>query len=272
MWLYYWQAQLQQMAELAEKARPTVEQYGTPALRSRFFQSLLLMGQRRDRYVISEETMAYAQASLKAIRESGNQSAIALAQFALGLNYLCRENLDEAEKHLQATLKLAERIGDVVVQSRCLTYLTILYRKRGQIEEVQHYISRALAVATAGNMLEYISVAKANLSWVNLREGNLRDAQENGRVALEMWQQAPLVYPFQWTALWPLISVANAKNQVSEVVEYARALLEPSQQRLPDALTAILEKVIKTWEGCETETVHTYINQAIELAQELSWF
>ena len=87
-----------------------------------------------------------------------------------------------------------------------------------------------------------------------------------------MWQQAPLVYPFQWTALWPLISVAHAKNQVSEVVEYARALLEPSQQRLPDALTALLEKIIKIWEERETGTVHTYINQAIELAQDLSWF
>jgi tetratricopeptide (TPR) repeat protein len=272
MWLHYRQAQFQQMAELAEKIRPTVEQYGTLALRSRFFQGLTFMAQRRDRYVISVETMAHARASLEAIRESGNQSAIALATFRLGFSHLWSGDLDEAEEHLQAALEISERIGDVVVQSRCLTYLTILYRKRGQIEEVKNYISHALAVAKAGNMLEYISVGKANLSWVNLREGNLSESQENGRIALEMWQQAPLVYPFKWTALWPLISVANTKNQFSEAVDYARALLEPTQQRLPDSLTALLEKIIKTWEGCETETVHTYINQAIELAQELSWF
>jgi tetratricopeptide (TPR) repeat protein len=272
MWLHYWQAQFQHMAALAEKARPAVEQYGTPDLRSRFFQGLVIMAQRRDRYVISEETMADAQATLEAIRESGKPSAIALAQFTLGFNHLWRDELDEAEEDMQAALKLAERIGDVVVQSRCLTYLTILYRKRGQSEEVQHYISRALDVAMAGNMLEYISTAKANLAWVKWYAGNLTEAQENGRTALEMWQKAPLVYPFKWTALWPLISVAHVQYQVSEAVDYARTLLEPAQQRLPDALTALLEKAIKHWDGGETETAHTHLNQAIELAQEQGWF
>lgn len=272
MWLHYWQAQFHQIAELAEKTRSAVERYGTPDLRSRFFQGLVIMAQRRDRYVISEETMAHAQACLEAIRESGKPSAIALAQFMLGFSHLWRGELDEAEKYMQAALKLAERIGDVVVQSRCLTYLTILYRKRGQSEEVQHYISRALDVAMAGNMLEYISTAKANLAWAKWYEGNLPEAQENGRIALDMWQQAPLVYPFKWTALWPLISVAHVQDKVSEAVEYARTLLEPTQQRLPDALTALLEEAIKSWEGGESETAHTYLNQAIELAQELGWF
>jgi class 3 adenylate cyclase/tetratricopeptide (TPR) repeat protein len=271
MWLHYWQVQLHQMTELAEMVRPAVEQYGTPAQRSRFFQGLVLIAWRRDRYVVSKETMAHARASLEAIRESGNPGGIALAQFALGFSYLWRGDLKEAEEHLLAALKQAERIGDAVVQSRCLTYLTILYRKRMEIEEVQHYISRALTVATAGKMLEYISTAKANLAWVMWREGNLSGAQENGRTALEMWQQEPLVYPFQWTALWPLIGVALARDKVFEAVDYARALLEPSQQRLPDALIAVLEEVIKTWDCGESETARTNLNQAIELAQKLSW-
>jgi len=272
MWLHYWQAQFHQIAELANKARSAVEQYGTPDLRSRFFQGLVIMAQRRDRYVISEETMVHAKACLEAIQESGKPSGKALAQFALGFNHLWRGELDGAEEYMQAALKLAERIGDVVVQSRCLTYLTVLYRKRGQIEEVQRYISRALDVATAGNMLEYISTAKANLAWVKWYVGNLSEAQENGRIALEMWQQAPLVYPFKWTALWPLISVAHSQHQVSEAVDYARNLLEPTQQRLPDALTALLEDTIESLEGGETEAAYTYLTQAIELAQELGWF
>lgn len=272
MWLLYWQAQFQLMSELAAKARPIVEKYGTPVLRSRFFQGLFLMCQRRDRYVISEETLSHAQASLEAIQESGNKSAIALSQFALGLGYLCRDDLDEADKNLRAALKLAERIGDIVVQSRCLTYLTILYRKRGRTEEVEHYISRALAVAAAGNMLEYISTAKANLAWVSLREGNLCKAQENGQAALEMWRKAPLVYPFQWTALWPLIGVALNKEEISAAVDYACALLQPSQQRLPDSINTILEEAIKGWGEYETAKVRINLNRAVELAQELGWF
>jgi len=272
MWLHYWQAQFHQMAALADRARPVVEQYGTPDLRSRFFQGLVIMSQRRDRYVISKEAMADSQASLEAIRESGKPSAIALAQFTLGFNHLWRGELDEAEDYMKASLKLAERIGDVVVQSRCLTYLTIFYRKRGQSEEVEHYISRALDVAVAGNMLEYISTAKANQAWVNWYAGNLSEAQKNGQAALEMWQKAPLVYPFKWTAIWPLISVANIKHQVADAVHYARILLEPEQQRLPDALIDPLEKAIKSWEKGESETAHTHLNQAIESAKELGWF
>jgi hypothetical protein len=92
---------------------------------------------------------------------------------------------------------------------------------------------------------------------------------------MDLWQQLPVdqaIYPFQWTAFWPLIGVALARDLTSEAVDYARALLEPSQQRLPDALSALLEEAIKSWEGGETETAHTYLNQAIELAQELGWF
>jgi class 3 adenylate cyclase len=272
MWLLYWQAQLQQMAELAERIRPVVEQYGTQDLRSKFLQGLSIMGQRRDRYVISEETLAYVRASLEAMQGSGNLSAIALAQFSLGFSYLWCEDLDAADEHLKATLKLAENIGDIVVQSRCLTYLTILYRKRGLVEEVKHYISRAMDVATAGNMLEYISTAKANMAWVNLREGNLSEAWKNAKAALEIWQKAPIVYPFQWTALWPLLNVALIKEEIATAVEYAGLLLEPTQQRLPDSLTTLLEKGINEWKTGESEASRSHLNIAIGLAQERGLF
>jgi hypothetical protein len=121
-------------------------------------------------------------------------------------------------------------------------------------------------------MLEYISTAKANLAWVKWRQGDFSKAQENGRTALEMWQQEPLVYPFQWTALWPMIGVSLAQDKVSDAVDYVCALLEPSQQRLPDALNVVLEEVIKTWKGGQLKTACTHLNQAMELAQELRCF
>jgi len=123
-------------------------------------------------------------------------------------------------------------------------------------------------------MPEYIGTAKANLAWVAWREGNLSETEANGRAALESWQQVPASHAscaFQWTALCQLIGVALAQNQISTAIEYARALLDPKQKRLPDALTAVLESAIKTWEEGETETTNTYLNQAIELAQKLNY-
>jgi hypothetical protein len=123
-------------------------------------------------------------------------------------------------------------------------------------------------------MPEYVGTAKANLAWVAWRERNLPEVEASGRAALELWGQLPASHAscvFQWTALWPLIGVALVRDQTAEAVEYGRALLEPTQQRLPDALTAVLEETIASWEGEELETTRTYLDQALELAQELGY-
>ena len=77
--------------------------------------------------------------------------------------------------------------------------------------------------------------------------------------------------PFKSLALWPLIQVGLAQNQVSEVIDYARALLEPDQQPLPDALTTVVEEAIAAWETGESELAHTHLDRALELAQELGY-
>jgi tetratricopeptide (TPR) repeat protein len=232
------------------------------------------MNNRRDCYVVSEDTLALCQTALAISQESENVSDIAWARFLLGFSQLWYGDLDGAEKQMQAALTLAERTGDVVHQSRCLTYLTILYRKRGQPAKVRQYASRSLTAATAGQMVEYLGMAKANLAWVAWREGNLAEAEANGRAALELWHQLPAGHSscaFQWTALWPLIGVALLQNQVSEASDFAGALLDGSQQRLPGALTVVVKKAIAAREEDESEAVCVYLGRAIELAQEMAY-
>ena len=84
--------------------------------------------------------------------------------------------------------------------------------------------------------------------------------QELGRAALEFWRQLPAGHgsaPFQWLALWPLIAVALHEEQLALAVDYARALLDPGQQRLPDALAASLEQVLQAWDGGAPEVART---------------
>jgi tetratricopeptide (TPR) repeat protein len=233
---------------------------------------------RRDRYVVSDETLSFCQTALAISQESENLGEIAWARFTLGFTQLWHGDLDGAEKQMLTALALAERTGDVVHQSRCLTYLTILYRKRGQLEKARQYVSRSLAAAKAAQMHEYIGTAHANLAWVEWREGNLGQAEANGRTALELWQQLPASHSscsFQWTALWPLMGVAlvsgHSAEAVSEASEFARALLEPMQQRLPDVLTAALEKAVEAWGKGASETARTFLDQAFESAQALGY-
>jgi tetratricopeptide (TPR) repeat protein len=273
MWLHYWLGQWREISELADQVRPAVEQYGTPTQCISFFLSLATMFGRRDRYAGSEEALDLCQTALAIAVESKNASEIAWARFVLGFNQLWYGDLDAAERQMQAALAQAEESGDVVHQSRCLTYLTILYRKRRQLEKVRHYVSQSHGVATEGQMLEYIGMARAHQAWMAWCDGDLAQAEAKGQLALELWQQLPAAHSscaFQWTALWPLIGAAVARHHPSQAINYARALLEPTQQCLPDRLTAALENVISAREDDEA-AVGACLDQAVEVAQELGY-
>ena len=269
--IHYWLAQVQEITELVEKTRPVVERYGTRAQRATFFQNLCLMSLRRDRYVVPEETLGYARSALAARQESGSATEIAWARFHLGFAYLFYGDLDEAEAHMQAALAVGERAGDVTLQSRCLTYLTIVYRKRGQVEETSRYASRALTVATSLHLPEYVAMARANLAWEAWRQGKLSEAQANGRAALDGWEALQVDYPFHWTALWPLISIALAQDQLSAAIDDARVLLAPQQQALPDALRTAIEAATQAWDSGRLEAACAHLQQAAALAGEMGY-
>lgn len=270
IFIHFWLAQVQEITELVEKTRSVVERSGTQAQRATFFQNLYMMSIRRDRGVL-EESLGYARSALAARQESGSATEIALARFFLGFAYLFYGDLDEAEAHIQAALAVGERAGDVVLQSRCLTYLTIVYRKRGQVEETSRYASRASRVATSLHWPEDVAMASANLAWVAWRQGNQSEAQATARAALEEWKALQVDYPFHWTALWPLISIALAQDQLSAAIDYARALLAPQQLLLPDALRAIVEAATQAWDSGRREAAYAHLQQAAALAREMGY-
>jgi hypothetical protein len=106
------------------------------------------------------------------------------------------------------------------------------------------------------------------------REGDLARAETEGQAALEVWQQLPVGHslcPFQWTAIWPLVAVAAAKDQTCEACALLCALLEPTQQRLPEALTAAVENAVRACEESKPEAMRTWLDQAVLLAGELAY-
>jgi predicted ATPase len=166
MALYYWPGKWHAMAEIADTTRPALAQYGTAMQRARFYSSLLRMLFRRDRYVVSEEALASAQAALAASLESHDPVEIAAGRFGLAIAYLLSGDLDGAEPELQASLSLAERSGDAALVAQCLNWQTIISRQRGRVEETRQWISRSLEAATAASLPMYAANAKANLAWV----------------------------------------------------------------------------------------------------------
>ena len=96
--VHYFLNEVDEMAALVRQVRPVLERHGTPAQRSDFFGNLLFMASRRDRYVISDETLGYGRARLAAAEEMGEPFQVATAQFNLGFSLLFYGNLDEAER------------------------------------------------------------------------------------------------------------------------------------------------------------------------------
>jgi class 3 adenylate cyclase/tetratricopeptide (TPR) repeat protein len=266
MWRYYGLGRTHEMEELAEKMRPVVEKHGTAAQRGAFHQGLGLLGLRQDRYLPRQSTVDHVRASLAAFRETGNLATVALAQSGLGFALLWRGHLDEAETEMLAGLALAERIGDFAIQSRNLIYLAILYRRRGDVRRAKEVALSALDLISDRQMWEYMGLARANLGWVALREGDRAAAVAQAQDSLALWRKAPQTSPFQWTALWLLIDAELAQGNISEAAKHARQLVDESQQRLPADLAAQVKLALTASEADEVKSAVEHLQRAVRLA------
>jgi tetratricopeptide (TPR) repeat protein len=184
---------------------------------------------------------------------------------------LLHGDLDEAEPEIVTAMQQAEQRGDLSLLSRCLTYLSILYRKRGNPGQVIQLASRALKTAEAAQMPEYAGAAHANLAWVHWRTGDFSRTREHCQTALSMWNQSPGVQaaatPYYWTAIWPLIGMALAEGKLAEATEHVRDLLQPHRKRFSQPLTAALAKVLDAWEN--GQDVRASLDAAVALAEDL---
>ena len=163
-----------------------------------------------------------------------------------------------------------ERTGDITVQSRCLAYLAVVYRLRGQAEEV-----RASTVSGGWKSPRKRNCWKISAwpaptwpGWPCARATSAQ-AQEHGLAALALWRQLPLAMSTQWLALEPLTAVALAEpGRVVDAVACARALLAPTQQRLPDNLAVPLASAIPAWDGGDKTAARTALIKVAQLAQQ----
>jgi tetratricopeptide (TPR) repeat protein len=268
---FYWSGRAQEIEHQVEKVRPAVEQYGTPLQRAKFYDGLNLMAIQKECFILSDETLQLALLSLSAGEQSGDLAEITWNNFQLGFSYLWHGDLEAAEKQLHKALSLAERIGDVTTQSRILTYLTITYRKLGDVQKVRQVAPRSLEVSTIGQMIQYTSMAQANLGWAERREGNLDQAQTLVEAAWEDFKTTITSGRQAWVVAWPLVAIYLAQGRLPEAVEFTRKLVAPIAQPQPEPIAQHLQAAIQAWEANEPEEAVNEINQAAALAEPLGY-
>jgi tetratricopeptide (TPR) repeat protein len=268
-WMFYWQADLAALDQLATKVQPHLASRAVPMQRAKFLHVQVMAGFRRDRYAISEQTLGIAKATLDAAREAEIPDLIRLSEFMVGFCHMWRNELDPAESLLQTSLTKSERAGDIILQSRCLTYLTIVARKRRDDDAVRRFAVRSLEVASIASMPEYIAVAKANLGWLMWRQHDVEETLRLGFEAFQIWRELPPAHgPNWWSAGFPLISTLLDVDRSAEAIEIAVALTGPMQLRLTDALQRSLEESVRHWNEGQHDVAKEKLRRACQLAEE----
>lgn len=265
---HYWLGQAGAMFHLLDEVAPILSHYGSEAEQARVGILRAIAALRRDRYCPGAEVVAQCRQVLNTLEEASLVHAIPAARFQIGFVLLLSNAIDEAEPELLGALELAEKTTDLTLMARCLTYLTFIARRRGELQQVQMYAERSLLTATTVQMPDYIGAAKANQAWLSWRASDLETVQELGTAALNAWQKLPVGYMFEWTARWPLIGVALQAGNITHIITHAQVLVDEYQQRLPGELEAALSSALCIGPKGTIDAMRTVFDAVTPLAQE----
>jgi DNA-binding SARP family transcriptional activator len=263
--LLYFQVKLDQLYDLLRLVKPTIDEIGTPKQHVDYYFGQWRLLAHQERFSLTDESVRISEKALHAAQEMGDAATVADAQFALGFCLLWANDLEAAAGQLTNGLDLAEETGVVMTQCLSLTYLTHLYRLKGDAARTRSYAERSLESAQRLDIASYIAAAHSNLAWLDWRDRKLVQAEREAQKALALWGE--FSHPFKWTAHWILCDIRLNRDQLADAVESARAMLHPAQQRLPDNVTAALEGAVRSWQEQDVGNARRFLEQAVGLAR-----
>ena len=267
MHLFYWQGMVPEMEQLANRFRDAIATEATPAQRSRFSKMLALADLMGSRFRPSENGVQLAERAVAESRDIPDLSEKCHVRFSLGLIQVYRCNLDEAIKHCAAALELAERVGDLVLQSRCLTYLAVAHRRAGNVAEAREFANRTLTLAAKLQMVEYVAMAKANLAWVEWKDRHLDECEKLGSEALDLWHGMEDPLSVDWMALFPLIATAMEQKQTDRAIKFAEGLFPESQHPIDEEVMSATGKAIDSWRKGDAAATQSQMQNALATAE-----
>jgi DNA-binding SARP family transcriptional activator len=265
----YWLGQATDMLKLISQVQSAFEQRGSTLQRARLHQISVLALLRKNRYSLTPQAAEHARAYLSLVAETGDINALPAAHFQVGFAQLWgARDLHSAEAEIQVALSLAERSGDISLEARCLTYLTVIARMRGQVEMAQTYAEASLRVAVAGQMHDYVGAAHGNLAWLAWRNQEDGAVRSHGQAALEAWNRLPAGYMFEWIGRLPLIAGALMDGDLADGVMHARTLLDERQQQMLPEIDSALVAAIHAADAGDSPATDYYLQKAVDAARQ----
>ena len=271
MRLFYWQGMVHEMRELAGHYRAVILERGAAMQRAKFLKTMALSMLMESRFRPSQECVELAERAVAECEEANNLSEAGHINFVLGLIELCHGDFDDAVNQCGRALAMVERVGDLILQSRCLTYRAVAYRRLGDVGHCRTEAEKTCELATKLGMVEYIAMAKANLAWVAWRQEDHVEAEKLATEALDLWHGMDDPYGFDWMSLWPLIAIALHLQDSRAAIGFARGLLAENQHPLPETLLNAVRKACDEWQNGMQENATADLVSAMGLARELRY-
>jgi hypothetical protein len=188
---------------------------------------------------------------------------------------LLRGDLAVAAEELTKALNLAERIGETILRDLALSSLTVTAMRRHDTQAVRVLLPRAFeATREVGTNFDgRLAVNMSVAAWLAWQDGR---SDEVTRLAAEIESldltNAGTYAMHRWIYLFPLLAVRLAAGNTAEAVAAARRIIDPSQQQLPDDLTAVLAGACESWDQGDQAQAAQRLTEALSLARTHAYF
>ncbi|MGA7613778.1 MAG: protein kinase [Thermoanaerobaculia bacterium] len=239
-WVHYWKADVPGMSAELNAIAGDVESHASDAQQCAFYYARSLLAFRRDRYLLDDETVDGQRRAVEAARRSSEGFPPAAPLFALGFIHFWRCELDEAERWLMEGKEIAEKTGDLVQRTRSAAYLSLVSRRRGEVEESRLRTDTSIALARETNLREYVITGEGNLGWIAWKNGDRAEAERLTRKSLHDRIESGLQIPLDWVPAFPLLDILSSDGKREEAKVLVRRLLQPDQHRFPPRLEEAL--------------------------------
>lgn len=247
-WLHFYNERLEELYRLLDQVEKTAGTHGGSRNRAWFEQLQLVAGWTRRRFVSTSETLKLAQRCAESFREAGAPRDLMNAESVLAEAQLwLPERRGDIHDQLVRFRDLAERNHTVCHQVAALWFLEIWDRWRGEVDTVHNLALETLPlVMDAPGLMRpsYGAAAKGHLSWVAWRTGDLDKARTLAAEALREIGEAGYS-PFEWQARWTLLGLGLLDENWYEASRQAEAMLDQSQQKMPDDLEELLRRLVE---------------------------
>ena len=247
--IHYWRNDPVQMATSQQRLEQVVDQRGDPLQRGRFQFEIVRQSLRRNRYRADSAMISRARLAVAGLGEHSVRSDEAELLFGLGFAHFWADELEDAKAGMERALRMAHRLGSVMLKARCLTYLGLVHRRLGRDAEVARINDEVREFVARSGAANYAATTSAQDAWLAWRRHDSRTALSYVEQAISTWISASPGYPVQWPGWWVRVALAFESGDTDGSVGALRSIVAPTQSRPPDDLEDLLQSLVASYDA-----------------------